>query len=293
MQIPLKAELWDNRRCILGEGPVAYGRSQVMWVDILGKKVLSRDLETHQIGEFETQDHVSFVLPRVGGGEVLGIADGPYLRDVDGALHRLPGRVEADGSDGVNPTRWNDAKVSPLGEVWLGSMTYDVLPNQAGLYRLAKDGLQLKRILDDITLGNGLGWSADGSRFYYIDTPTRRVDVFDVVGSNLTNRQTLVDVSDAGGFPDGLAVDSDGGIWVAFWEGSAVRRYDGGTGVLTTEIAVPVPRVTSCAFAGAKLNQLIITTALGKQDEDDVPESGMTFICEPGFVGLPTVLFAA
>jgi len=263
-----------------------------MWVDILGKKVLSRDLESYQIGEFETQDHVSFALPRAGGGEVLGIVDGPYLRDVDGALHRLPGRVEADGSDGANPTRWNDAKVSPLGEVWLGSMTYDVLPNEAGLYRLAKDGSQVNRILDDVTLSNGLGWSADGSRFYYIDTPTRRVDVFDVADSDLANRQTLVDVSEARGFPDGLAVDSDDGIWVAFWEGSAVRRYDGDTGALTAEIEVPVPRVTSCAFAGAKVNQLIITTARGDQTDDDVPESGMTFICEPGVVGLPTVLFA-
>jgi sugar lactone lactonase YvrE len=194
----MKAEVWDARRCVLGEGPVVRG-SEVFWVDILGKRVLSRNIESEQITEFDTHDHVSFVLPRAGGELMLGIADGPYLRDVDGALYRLPGRVEADGHDDPNPTRWNDAKVSPSGETWLGSMTYDVLPHEAALYRLSQDGASIKRMLSEVTLSNGLGWSRDGTRFFYIDTPTRRVDVFDVVSEGITNRRTFIDLSSTTG----------------------------------------------------------------------------------------------
>ncbi len=287
----MKAEVWDSRRCLLGEGPIALG-TEVLWVDILGKRVLSKDLRSAQIEEFDTHDHVSFVLPRVGGGVVLGIADGPYLRDVDDTQHRLPGRVEADGHDGRNPTRWNDAKISPTGEIWLGSMTYDLLPHEAALYRLPKDGTSIKRMLGEVTLSNGLGWSRDGRRFFYIDTPTQRVDVFDVEGEEITNRRTLVDLSQTPGLPDGLAIDVDDGVWVAFWEGAAVRRYNGQTGALTDQIDLPIPRVTSCAFVGSDFDQLVITTARADEPDDDVTESGMTFICEPGVTGLPTLLFA-
>jgi sugar lactone lactonase YvrE len=286
----MKAEVWDARRCVLGEGPVVRG-SEVFWVDILGKRVLSRNIESEQITEFDTHDHVSFVLPRAGGELMLGIADGPYLRNVDGALHRLPGRVEADGHDDPNPTRWNDAKVSPTGETWLGSMTYDVLPHEAALYRLSQDGASIKRILSEVTLSNGLGWSRDGTRFFYIDTPTRRVDVFDVVSEGITNRRTFIDLSSTTGMPDGLAVDAEDGVWVAFWDGGAVRRYDGQTGVLTAQIDLPVPRVTSCAFIGAQFDQMVITTARADHPSDDVAESGMTFIAQPGVSGLPTWVF--
>jgi sugar lactone lactonase YvrE len=98
---------------------------------------------------------------------------------------------------------------------------------------------------------------------FYIDTLSMKVELFDYNNGQISNRRTLVEISDGMGYPDGMCSDSEDNIWVAFWMGSCVRGFDGKTGKQIAEIKLPVQKVTSCCFAGEKLDQLIITTAIG------------------------------
>ncbi|CAL9448751.1 6-deoxy-6-sulfogluconolactonase [Streptomyces sp. enrichment culture] len=239
----------------LGEGPTwdpATGR--LLWIDILSSRVHTYDPATGRRTLRRTDQHVGAVKPRAGGGLVLNLRDGVGLLDPDGAfrwLHRevVPGR------------RANDAAVAPDGTLWAGTMRYDEATGGGTLSRITGDGT-VEVVLDDVTVSNGTGWSPDGRLMYYVDTPTRRIDVFDhdVATGRITGRRLLTEVEEGAGFPDGLTVDADGCVWVALWDGAAVRRYTP-AGDLDRVIPLPVPRVTACAFGGAGLTDLYVTTA--------------------------------
>ncbi|WP_155057897.1 SMP-30/gluconolactonase/LRE family protein [Streptomyces blattellae] len=237
----------------LGEGPTwdaAAGR--LIWIDILGARVHTYDPATGRRSIRVLDQHVGAAKPRAGGGLVLNLVDGVGLLDGDGAfrwLHRerVPGR------------RANDAAVAPDGSLWAGTMRYDEAPGGGTLSRVTGDG-SAEVVLDDVTVSNGTGWSPDGRLMYYVDTPTRRIDVFDFENGRARNRRPFAEIEDGAGFPDGLTVDADGCVWVALWDGAAVRRYtpDGG---LDRVLDLPTPRITACAFGGTNLTDLYITTA--------------------------------
>ncbi|WP_309061069.1 SMP-30/gluconolactonase/LRE family protein [Streptomyces sp.] len=239
----------------LGEGPTwdpATGR--LLWIDILASRVHTYDPATGRRTLRRTDQHVGAAKPRAGGGLVLNLRDGVGLLDPDGTfrwLHReaVPGR------------RANDAAVAPDGTLWAGTMRYDEATGGGTLSRITGDGT-VDTVLDDVTVSNGTGWSPDGRLMYYVDTPTRRIDVFDhdVATGRITGRRPLAEIEEGAGFPDGLTVDADGCVWVALWDGAAVRRYTPAGG-LDRVIPLPVPRVTACAFGGAGLSDLYLTTA--------------------------------
>lgn len=291
----MKATVFDERRNILGEGPTATGplNELITWVDLYGKKVRSRHLITGAITEYETDEDVGFAIPRKSGGEIIGTASGPLLRDADGALHRLPTREDVDGYKTSQILRWNDAKISPQGDLYLGSMAYDFKTNAGAFYQMRGDGKHMRRLFGDVTISNGLDWSVDGKLMYYIDTPLRRVDIFEVEEREIKNRRILVSFPESMGMPDGMSVDANDNLWIAFWMGSAVRCFDGRTGALLEEISCPAPRITSCVFAGANLDQLIITSASEDTDLQEYPAAGMLFIASPGVRGQKTALFGA
>ena len=283
----ISVEVFDDRRCWLGEGPTATGENNnhVQWVDILNGKVLSKNLETSETYEYKLDDHVGFAIPRTGGGDVLGTSNGPVLRNTDGEITKLPGR-ETDS----HKSRWNDAKVSHTGDLFLGTLSYDLVPKASGLYRISQDGSEIKKLLSELTLANGLDWSVDTQTFYFIDSLEHCVDAFSYDGQEITDRRTVIRFEE-NEIPDGMCVDGEDGLWIAFWDGSQVRRYDEKY-KLSEKIDLPVSYTTSCAFAGKDLDQLVITTAhnneMGKH-----PQAGMTFICKPGIKGKKTTLFGS
>ena len=125
-------------------------------------------------------------------------------------------------------------------------------------------------ILDGVTISNGLDWSDDGKSMFYIDTPTQRIDSFDydLDTGRIGNRRTLIEIPVSMGSPDGMCVDAEGGIWVALWGGGSVIRIVDSKIVKIIEI--PTPQVTSVAFVGADLDQLVITTAsIGLKEKQD------------------------
>ncbi|MFF3892297.1 SMP-30/gluconolactonase/LRE family protein [Streptomyces sp. NPDC001812] len=240
---------------VLGEGPTwdpATGR--LLWIDILNSRVHTYDPATGRRTLRRTEQHVGAVKPRAGGGLVLNLRDGIGLLDPDDTFRWLrhepvPGR------------RGNDAAVAPDGTLWAGTMRYDEATGGGTLTRVTGDGTA-ETVLDDVTVSNGTGWSPDGRLMYYVDTPTRRIDVFDVdaASGSVTGRRPLTVVEDGAGFPDGLTVDAEGCVWVALWDGAAVRRYTP-SGALDRVVELPVPRVTACAFGGPGLSDLYVTTA--------------------------------
>ncbi|GGQ46102.1 SMP-30/gluconolactonase/LRE family protein [Streptomyces althioticus] len=238
----------------LGEGATwdpATGR--LLWIDILNSRVHTYHPATGRRTVRRTEQHVGAVKPRAGGGLVLNLRDGVGLLDPDDTfrwLHREP----------VAGRRGNDAAVAPDGSLLAGTMRYDEATGGGTLSRVTGDGTATV-LLDDVTVSNGTGWSPDGRLMYYIDTPTRRVDVCDFgEDGTIAGRRPLAEIEEGAGFPDGLTVDADGCVWVALWDGGAVRRYTP-SGELDRVIELPVPRVTCCAFGGPGLTDLYVTTA--------------------------------
>ncbi|MFF1721450.1 SMP-30/gluconolactonase/LRE family protein [Streptomyces sviceus] len=246
-----KYEVAVRAEATLGEGPTWDGE-KLLWIDILGARLHSYEPGSGQRTVRVLDQHIGAVKPRAGGGLVLNLRDGVALLDPDGSfrwLHHEP----------VPGRRANDAAVAPDGSLWAGTMRYDEAPGGGTLSRVTGDGTH-RTVLDDVAVSNGTGWSPDGRLMYYVDSPTRRVDVFDHENGHISGRRTFVEIEDGAGFPDGLTVDADGCVWVALWDGGAVRRYtpDGG---LDRVITLPAPRVTACAFGGPDLTDLYITTA--------------------------------
>lgn len=285
----LSAEIFDQRQCILGEGPVSSGptHSEMQWVDIEGKKVFSRNLENGKVSEYEVSEDIGFIIPTQSGKNLLGTVSGPVLYDGK-EIFPFASRIEND----VTPMRWNDAKVDPLGDLWLGSMAYSESGDFGALYRLKGKTSELKKYVTGVGISNGLAWSSDQKTFFYIDTLVFGVDAFDFSSEGISNRRRVIDFDTKQGFPDGMCIDTEEGLWIAFYHGSAIRRYDTRNNFkLTHEIKLPAQRTTSCAFAGKKLDQLIITSA-ERNNPTSTPQDGQTFICEPGFTGTATVLLA-
>lgn len=276
---------------VLGEGPYwVPEESTLLWVDIPNgllhrTQIPSGATSTVSLGA------VSAAFPALGGGILTAGGNRLMLHTQRGAKEdEWTSRTVAEvpARDGV---RFNDASVDPAGRVWVGSMHTDETDPLGDLYRL-DPGRVLTAVVRGVTISNGIGWSPDGARMYYADSPLRRIDVFDYdpATGEAFQRRALADLSRADGIPDGLTVDVDGCVWVAMWGGGVLRRLtpDGRPDAV---VPVPVSRPTSCAFGGRDLTDLYVTTAsIGMTDAERAAEplAGRLLRLRPGPSGLPS-----
>ncbi|KPM53601.1 gluconolactonase [Frankia sp. R43] len=283
-----------------GEGPVWSTAWCADWgglrcVDLLAGDVLAVDPTTGAV----RRDHVGAVAaalrPRRTGGTVIALERGFMLVDPAGpddptGLISGTRRYLGDLWDVAAEVRMNEGGCDPDGHFYCGSMAYAETTGAGSLYRLSPDGT-VSVELTDVTISNGLAWSPDGAQAYYVDSPTARVDVFDYdTERGLHGRRTLLTVPDGSGVPDGLTVDADGYLWVALWGGGAVHRYSP-AGRLDGIVALPVPRVTACAFGGDRLDTLYITTSQRHTDLTRYPAAGAVFAAAAGVRGQPVLPF--
>ncbi|GAA3008025.1 SMP-30/gluconolactonase/LRE family protein [Streptomyces fulvorobeus] len=267
----------------LGEGPTwdaAAGR--LIWVDILGSRVHTYDPGTGRRTVMATGQHVGAAKPRAGGGLVVNLRDGIGLYDTAGAFSWLV-------HDPVPGRRGNDAAVAPDGALWAGTMRYDEDEVGGELRRVTGDGTA-RDALGVVACSNGTGWSPDGQLMYYIDSATGRVDVLDFLGERAVRRRPFARIEAGAGVPDGLTVDAEGGVWVALWDGAAVRRY-APDGRLDRTYALPVRRPTACAFGGPGLRDLYVSTARTGLAAPH-PLSGSLLVLPDVGLGLPGTAFA-
>ncbi|MHB8293831.1 MAG: SMP-30/gluconolactonase/LRE family protein [Acidimicrobiales bacterium] len=288
------ADLVLDARATLGEGP-AWDSSvhQLLWVDIDACRVHYFE----PIGRHDTfvqlDQHVTAVVPDARGGYLLAVRDGIAHLGPDGGFEIIV--------DLSRPgLRMNDGKCAPDGAFWAGNMAYDKSTGAGSLYRLGTDG-RVSTQLSGITVSNGMAWTPDYRTFYFVDSPTRRIDVFDIQPGThrLTNRRPLVLLPPGIGNPDGLTIDNSGGVWVALWGGGAVHRYRP-DGNLDTVIHLPTAYVTSCCFGGTTGTDLFITTARrsanGRSDRQESapvvqPEAGGLFRVRLGVSGPPALAY--
>jgi sugar lactone lactonase YvrE len=236
------------------------------------------------IGRLHVDRVAAALRPRRGGGAVIGVERGFALEEPDGTIRHLPPLWD----EGL---RMNDGACDPLGRFLCGSMAYDGTVGAAALHRLDPDG-STHLVLRGVTTSNGLDWSPDGSCAYYVDTPTRRVDVLDDEGAaGLTNRRPWVTLGEEDGWPDGLTVDSAGGVWLAAYGAGAVRHYDAG-GRLDEVVEVGARQVTACTLGGERLDELFVTTSRENLEPDDDPLAGSLFRLTGVTPGLPVRDFA-
>jgi sugar lactone lactonase YvrE len=267
-----------------GEGPVWWdGWGGLRFVDLFAGDVLTL------AGDGVERRHVGTVAaalrPRRDGGAVLALERSFALEEPDGTLAVLP-EVWRDDS-----VRFNDGGCDPDGRFYCGTMAWDARPGAGALYRLDPDG-SVERVLDGVTISNGLEWSPDGCSAYYADTPTGGIDVFDYdPDSGLTGRRPFVEIPSALGSPDGLTVDAEGGVWVALYGGGAIHRY-APEGARDAVVDVPTQKPTACTFGGPDLSTLYVTTTQEGLPPGSDALAGSLFAVRPGVAGVPARTFA-
>jgi sugar lactone lactonase YvrE len=262
-----------------GEGPVWDSALQrLLWVDLLKGDLLVTD-PGGETQRRHVADVLACVVPRAAGGHVFATERGFALADADGEVTPRP-EVWAD-----TDVRMNDGGCDPQGRFYCGSMAYGAAPGRGALFRLDPDR-SVHQVHSGVTISNGMGWTPDATAAYYVDSATQQIDV---CSADLVLREPFVRIAAQTGTPDGLTVDAEGGVWVALWGGSAVHRYSP-SGTLDAVISLPAAQVSSCAFGGADLDTLFITTSAEGLASPE-PEAGALFAVRPGVRGLPTLPF--
>ncbi|MBW3560963.1 MAG: SMP-30/gluconolactonase/LRE family protein [Actinobacteria bacterium] len=272
-----------------GEGPV-WVDGVLYWVDIMGESVHRFDPTTGQDTATPVGQAVGALVPRSSGGLVLAVRDGFAELPSTGDAVRMLAGVEADQP----ATRMNDGKCDRQGRFWASTMAFDATPEAGSLYCLTPE-LDVRKVLDRLTIGNGLAWSEDDRTFYFIDSMTHGVDAYEFDGTSgeLGERRQLFEIPEEDGLPDGMTIDADGYLWVALFNGWAVRRYSP-EGVLDREIRLPVANVTCPTFGGDDLTDLYITTTpegLSEKERQEQPLAGAVFRVRSGVTGVAASAF--
>jgi len=288
----VSVEVFADLRADVGEAPHWDDLTDtLLFVDLTGGAVFRYDQSGVQLGSFFVGQEVGAVVPRRGGGLVLAVRDGIAVASDTGEGFEVTAPVERD----IPGNRMNDAKCDPAGRLVAGTMAFDLSPHSAALYRVEPDW-SFGQIARDVTQSNGIAWSPDGSRMYFIDSATQGIDVFDYDAGtgSAGNRRRLVTIDPADGIPDGMTTDDQGNLWVACFGGAAVRCFSP-AGEQLDEVLFPVTQVTSCAFGGPGLADLYVTTAAYRLSPGQLnrePHAGATFACRPGAAGLLATSFA-
>ncbi|WP_442265893.1 SMP-30/gluconolactonase/LRE family protein [Tenacibaculum sp. ZS6-P6] len=278
-QVKEQAELEFKIDAKLGEGAIwNHISKELYWIDIEGKKLHIYNPSSKQNSSIEMPCRIGTVVPSEDKNKaIVALEDGIYVVNTRTKELSLLSDVESD----ITENRFNDGKCDPNGNLWVGSMHLAQNKPNANLYKINEKG-ESDKMLDGITISNGIVWSKDKSTMYYIDTPKGTIRAFDYdkKTSEISNERVVVTVDPKDGFPDGMAIDDQDMLWVGMWNGNAVAKYNPKTGTLEKKIKVPAHNVTSCAFGGDNFDELYITTASVDMTDDEkkqFPLAGSVF----------------
>lgn len=286
------ASLLIQLDCYLGEGPYWHAaRNSLFFVDIERRTLYEYSLADNSLQPWTMPARVSVIMQDNQGQLILGLQGGMAAFDL--ATGELDWLVSLEKDKPNNRT--NDGGIDPKGRIWIGTVDVDLAPNKGALYCIGSD-LSIVKKIDHCTISNGITWSLDGKRMYYIDTALQTIQsyLFDEETGNITFEKNAVIIPKELGHPDGMAIDEEGMLWTALYHSGSVCRFDPSTGKMIDKVTFPAPHVTSCAFGGPGLDLLFITTAQEKMavlESLKYPQSGSVFVVKPGVKGVRTHSF--
>ena len=306
------AEVTSADRAVLGEGPLwDPRRSCYWWIEIELRRLHCFRSGWKRSRSWQLDQIPGAVALRQGGGLVAALQRGFALLEpknkaepnwlsepeTAGDIRSLeqdwqltmlgtpePGRAE---------NRLNDGKIDPAGRFWAGTMRIDDHMNQftGTLYSL-EPSHDIRAHWGDGTIGvsNGMAWTSDASKFFYVDSPRRLIYAFDYepVSGEISNCTIAFQVPEELGYPDGMTIDVENKLWVALWGAGRIARVCPIQGRILDEVILPVSIPTACTFGGANLDQLLITTAsigLSPEQQAAEPLAGALFLADVGIQG--------
>lgn len=285
---------------IAGSYKAQWGEGPIWW----NKRLLYVDIEAHQLLEYDPASNsestwdvsasvgrIGTVVPRANAGP-----EGALLVAGDTGIHFFNQETNqssaiCDPEADIVENRFNDGKCSPDGRFFAGTISTTKKTGSAALYRLDAD-LSIHPAFTGVTNSNGIVWSSDGANCYYIDTPRQEILAFDYCAEtgSLSNQRSVISTSHIDASPDGMTIDSDGHLWVAFCHGACVICYNPRNGAELHRVELPCLETTACAFGGADLNELYVTTGIHKSVIE--PDAGRLFrITGLGVTGVPSYAF--
>lgn len=299
-------ELVLDAHASTGESPTWSEREQALyWIDIEGPALHRFDPQTGEDRRWEMPSQIgAFALCR--SGKVLAA-----LRTGLVEISTTSGDYRLLAPPPCNPRthRFNDGKCDAAGRFWIGTMhkplegaepasgrngvEADEEARNAHVYT-RQGGLEAAGLR--AVIANGLAWSPDHRTMYFTDTQAGTIHAFDFdLNSGRPSRpRVFKQFEPQAGKPDGAAVDREGHYWCALHGAGRVVRLDP-DGTVEREIVLPVSQPTMCAFGGAALDTLYITSAssgLDAKAREREPHAGGLFRCKPGVQGQPAALFS-
>ena len=285
-------ELVIDSKSGLGEGALwNYKTGELMWIDITGNVLNFYNPKTGFNKEMFTGQMIGTVVPEESGKVLVALQNGIYQLDPQTGTKKFIVNPEEE----ISTNRFNDGKCDPAGRFWVGTMDLELNPGLGALYRLDPDST-IHEMIRDISISNGIVWSKDFKKMYYIDSPTQKVMVYDYDNEtgDISNPKVAVEIPTEIGLPDGMTIDVDGNLWIALYGGAAVGCWNADTGELIRKIEVPSKNVTSCAFGDDDLGTLYITTARQETSDEELkkyPAAGGIFKTRPGVKGVKAFFF--
>lgn len=282
----ISSRVFVTDTCTLAEGPFWY-EDRFWWVDIEAGALHSVDGEGGSRRTESAGQRLGVTVPIDAGRFLMGVEAGVGIFDRETKELTVMTSPEKD----IPTNRFNDGKCDPSGRFVGGTLSMIGAGKASALYSF-DNKLVSRKIYGPVSISNGLAWSLDGRTMYYIDTLVPEVKAFpyDLATGEIGAETAVVKFGPELGLPDGMSIDAEGNLWVAFWGGWAVRCYSPKTGELLATVEVPCSQPTSCCFGGPNLDQLFITTARCEISEENLkkePLAGSIFVCEPGVKGLP------
>jgi sugar lactone lactonase YvrE len=256
-----------------------------LYVDIESHKVVSFEPGSGLEKIWDVGQRVGMVVPRRSGGLVIAGDDGfAFLNEGNGEVTAI-----ADPEPEKENNRFNDGKCAPDGHLFAGTISLVKNEGDADLYRLSPN-LEVTKAYGPVTNSNGIVWSADGATCYYIDTPTKQVLAFDYSNGLLANSRRVVALNHIESSPDGMAIDENGHLWIAFCHGACVTSFDPVSGYEVQRVSLPCLETTACAFGGPDLRDLYVTTGVHKTEKEE--HAGRLFVIKGlGVKGQPAHSF--
>jgi sugar lactone lactonase YvrE len=285
--VPDNYKVVCNIRCQLGEGPLWSQRDHALyWVDILAPSLHRYSLHDGELSSWPMPEKIGWVVERRNEpGFIAGLQSG----FAELTLEPFGCRLIADPEPQYPDNRMNDAKVDHLGRIWAGTMDCDIRAATGSLYCLDRS-FGVTRHDSGYRVTNGPAFSPACDALYHSDTGRGIVYRFELTpAGDIRDREPFIRFPEEWGFPDGMTVDAEGGLWIAHWGGGRVSRFTP-DGKLDRDVRLPASQITSCTFAGKNLDRMFVTSAA--VDKPDESLAGCLFEIDPCARGLPPNLFS-